>query len=601
MSLSSTGSRSAPGLSNYGLGVKGTPNSGNGSPCSQVDPTETLTLRPGTTLGGRLFDKVQLDLEMTGNAVAVVTFSNGTSTETYQLLTGTSITPEQLAETDNDFTPPYVVSSRPGDTSDACAAPNSSGPNSFGNDNCEWRIDPAIAFDAVTITVLVGTVTLEGGGDFANDPSHDSLFFLTNAAPVAVTDTVAVNEDTSVTFDVVANDTDADGDSLSVASFTSVAPAQLVAVGTRSFTYTPSPEYSGPDSFTYVVTDGSGTSQATVNISVAPVNDRPVAVSGVASTDEDTTSAPIVVATDIDSTVLSATCTSTGGPGATVTDLGDGQISFTPAPNFNGAVTIECDVADDQGAHTLTHAIVNVTVNPVNDAPVAVDDVASIDQEQFVVIPVLANDTDIDGDPLTVTSLVQPSNGTVTIVPGGIRYQPTSGFSGNDSFTYKANDGVAASNVARVDVAVCTVGAVTDTDGDVSGTFVPITTEHGCKQYAVDAVQADGTVLFTPSGAEQIVYRGYLSLGARPAPLGQADVPAGTFAFNLRYDPLDGTPVRPVPWCIDPQFAVNGDVTTATVPSGDSWCVASETSRGDAAGEVVTIWQVYGIDDPRFQ
>ncbi len=600
MVLSSGPNRSAPGLSNYGLGVKGTPNSGNGSPCAQVETTESLTLKPGAAIGGRLFTKVQLDLEMTGNAVVLASFRNGTGTpEVYTLQTGTSITTDQLAETDNDFSAPYVVSSSAGDQIDACAAPSNSGPNNAGNDNCEWQIDPSFDFDTLTLTVAVGTASLEGGGDFQNDPAHDSLFFFANTAPTAVDDTVAAQEDTPVTFDVLTNDSDPDGDSIEVQSNTTTTHGSLTRVG-GVFTYTPAAEYSGPDSFTYVVTDGNGTSQATVTINVAAVNDAPVAISGPATTDEDTTSAPILVATDIDSSILSADCTTTED-GATVVDLGDGRIAFTPPPDFNGEVTITCDVADDQGAHSIAVAVVTVTVTPVNDAPVAVDDVASVDQELSIVIDVLSNDSDVDaGSSLVVTNLTGPSHGTVALVAGGVRYTPTPGYSGDDSFTYTANDGQADSNVATVDVAVCTVGTVTDADGDVSGTFTPITTEHGCKQYAVDAVQADGSVLFTPSGAEQIAYRGYLSLGAKPAALGLAD-PNGEKAFNLRYDPTGGTTFQPVQWCINPQFAVNGDVVSATLPSGESWCVASDSSRGDINGDVVTTWQVYGVDDPRFQ
>ena len=140
IALTSTGSQSAPGLASDSIGVKGSPNSGNGTPCSQVDGTESLTFRAGSTLSGRTFTGVRLDLEMTGNAIVKLTFANGSQNAVYQLQTGTSISSAQSSEVGYDTTVPYTVSSGPGDTVDACAAPNSSGPNSGPNDNCEWTV-----------------------------------------------------------------------------------------------------------------------------------------------------------------------------------------------------------------------------------------------------------------------------------------------------------------------------------------------------------------------------------------------------------------------------------------------------------------------------
>ena len=92
----------------------------------------------------------------------------------YQLQTGTSITTAQSSEPDYDATVPYDASSSPGDTIDACAAPNSSGPNSGPNDNCEWTVQPGFNFDTVTLTtVSAGTVSLEGSSDFGNNPDFD--------------------------------------------------------------------------------------------------------------------------------------------------------------------------------------------------------------------------------------------------------------------------------------------------------------------------------------------------------------------------------------------------------------------------------------------
>ena len=173
-----------PGLANYGLGVKESPSSGNGNPCAQIAGSEVLTITPGSQLAGRNFREVRLDLEMTGDALVSVTLSRGATTRTYQLQTGHSITPDQTkpAEPDYDDVAPYEVSSIGTEILDACAAPNSSGPNSGGNDNCRWTITPGFDFNTIAVSSALGTATIEGGGDFGGG-DHDTLFVLGGTAP----------------------------------------------------------------------------------------------------------------------------------------------------------------------------------------------------------------------------------------------------------------------------------------------------------------------------------------------------------------------------------------------------------------------------------
>lgn len=420
--LESSGARSAPGLANLGIGVKASPSSGNGSPCGQIDASESLTLRPGDLLAGRRFAQVRLDLEMAGDAVVVLTLANATDSETYRLQTGTSIAPDQAIA---DTVPPYLVSSGPGsDFIDACAAPNSSGPNSGGNDNCQWTVTPSFSFDRITLTTEHGTVSLEGGGDFGGDPGFDTVFSLAGSNPVANPDTAEVNQNRS-------------------------------------------------------------------------------------------------------------------------------------------------DLAE----------------------------------EHSVLIPVLANDVDADGDPLTISSISTATNGTTAIEGTAVRYTPDDEWVGSDTFTYRAFDGHAVSNEATVTVSVlrvmCSEDTVTDSDGDVTGTFMRLSDELSCKRYTLDADAGTSSVLFQPvavDGEPDVTYRGVISLGAKPAPGA-----SGALNLLLEYDPeLDDT-YKPVQWCSDPVFDDSGAVTTATLPIGETWCIASETTRADGTSEVVTTWQVFGQDDPRFQ
>src|SRR3989454_5153799 len=97
-------------------------------------------------------------------------------------------------------------------------------------------------------------------------------------------------------------------------------------------------------------------------------------------------------------------------------------------------------------------ATVALAINPVNDAPLAVNDSFATDEDTVLTITapgVLGNDTDIDSPTLTAVVVTGPSHGTLTLdADGGFTYTPAANFNGSDSFTYKANDGQVDSNVA---------------------------------------------------------------------------------------------------------------------------------------------------------
>jgi VCBS repeat-containing protein len=610
INLSSTGSQSDPGLGPDSIGVRQSASSGNGTPCTQVESVETLSLSPGSSMTGKLFKGVRLDLEMTGNAVVQLTFSGGatTSPDTYLLQTGNSIDPSQAAEwTPSEKLPPYFVSSGPGDQVDACAAPNSSGPNSGSNDNCQWTVFPLKTFSTITMTTTIGTVSLEGGGDFPSNQDRDSLFYLANSGPTAVNDSYSTNEDTTLTGSVTGNDTDPDGDTLTGATVVSgPTHGTLTLASNGSFTYLPATDYFGTDSFTYTVSDGVVTSNsATASITVAPVNDRPVAQSSNVSTPEETTTT-VTVATDVDDDALTTTCTSSGG--GTISDNGDGTVDYTPPLDFNGTIVLTCTSEDGAGATTSSSATINVGVTGVNDAPVGVDDEAEmLANAASVDIAVLDNDTDIDSSDLGVTDIanVTPAGASAVANPDGtVTYtppvsNPSQDFTTPGSFTYKAIDGgglKSAVTTVTIHPIICSEDQVTDTDGDVTGTFTRLTDPLECKQFSLVASSTDDTILFQPSGAGVVTYRGVVSFGPEPPP---APGTTGELALRLRYDPTGGEDFQPMQWCLNPQFDGTKTVTSATLPAGETWCVASAYTRGQSAGGLLLIdWQVYGIADP---
>ena len=324
-----------------------------------------------------------------------------------------------------------------------------------------------------------GTVVLLDGSD--NETGRFDFFEIEtfigrDAAPEANDDTASTLEDTPVNnINVLANDTDPDGlDSQLTVISASADNGSVTINGDGTLNYTPDPDFFGEDTITYTIEDADGlTDSATVTVTVDPVNDGPDAVDDVASTDEDEATDINVLANDTDPDLPDDTLTVTSASAAngSVTINGDGTLNYTPNPDFFGEDTITYTIEDEAG-ETDT-ATVTVTVNPVNDGPVAVDDFAETDENQAVVIDLVGNDTDVDNDTseLTLVSFDQPANGTVVDNGDGtVTYTPNTGFDGTETFDYVVADPAGKTDTGTATVKVNNTilpdGIVEGSDGD---------------------------------------------------------------------------------------------------------------------------------------
>jgi hypothetical protein len=328
------------------------------------------------------------------------------------------------------------------------------------------------------------------GGDTTTTTTDPTPPSPPNNAPAAAADGVTTNEDTAVGISVLANDSDVDGDSLSVSAVTQGANGTVVINGDNTVTYTPNVNFNGADSFTYTVDDGNGGSDtATVNVTVTAVNDAPTTNNVAASGAEDAASIAVTLAGgDVDGTVQSFALSSLPANGTLYTDASLTTLAatgtdyaataealtlyFVPAADWNGATSFDFAARDDGGASDASTATATITVTSVNDAPVAVDDAAATAVDTAVIISVLANDTDPDtGDTLSITGVTQGTNGTVVDNGDGtVTYTPNLSFTGSDSFTYTADDGQGGSDTGTVTVSVDTGIMGTSGDDTLSGT-----------------------------------------------------------------------------------------------------------------------------------
>jgi Bacterial Ig domain/Lamin Tail Domain/CotH kinase protein len=289
-----------------------------------------------------------------------------------------------------------------------------------------------------------------------------------NDLPVALNDSYSTDPGVALNIPasgVLGNDTDADGNSLTAVLATGLTPAaagSLTLNADGSFSFIPAVGFTGTSSFTYRANDGTANSAAAATVTLK-INSRPIANGDTYGGTEDvplTINAPGLLANDSDpeSDPLTAILVTPPIPAqGSVTVNPNGSFTFTPALNFNGPATFTYK-ANDGVRDSLGDATVTINVAPVNDAPSAVADTYGTPLNTPLIVPVpgvLANDTDLEGNSLTSALAAEPTTGTLLFnADGSFTYTPATGFSGQATFSYRANDGAALSTPATVTINV---------------------------------------------------------------------------------------------------------------------------------------------------
>jgi len=326
---------------------------------------------------------------------------------------------------------------------------------------------------------FAGVLHLVLAGDDANGGIATQNFDINvldnNHVPTASINTANGNEDTAITIDVLAGASDPDGDILTISAVTAAAHGVAI-IQNGKIVYTPGANYNGTDSFNYTISDGKGgTVTQALNLTINPVNDAPTANNVTAIINEDNkyiiTAANLLTAsgaTDVEHDTLTISSVQGATNGTVV--LSAGNITFTPTSNYNGVASFTYTVNDAHGGTVIKTA--NLTVNPVNDAPVATLITASGNEDTAITIDVLRGASDVDKDVLSISAITAPQHGTAAVVNGKIVYTGAANYNGADNFDYTISDGHGGTTTKTLAVTVKPVNDAPTADNVIITTAI---------------------------------------------------------------------------------------------------------------------------------
>jgi hypothetical protein len=303
-----------------------------------------------------------------------------------------------------------------------------------------------------------------------------------NNAPVASAQSVSATED--IAKSITLSGTDVDGDALTYTVLTQ--PGSGTLSGTApNVTYTPAANFSGSDSFTFRVSDGSATSTAaTVSISVVAVNDAPVGNNQSVTATEDTIKAIVLAGSDIEGSLLSYTILTQPAKGTLSGSAPN--LTFTPSANATGSDSFTFRVGD--GVLNSGTATVSINITAVNDTPAATSQ--NIATSEDTAKGITLSGSDVDGNTLTYSVVTQPTKGTLSGSAPNLTYTPNANANGSDSLTFRVNDGTAFSANASVTISITAVN-----DAPAASSQSVTTAEDVSKSIILTSSDVDGDAL----------------------------------------------------------------------------------------------------------
>ena len=313
------------------------------------------------------------------------------------------------------------------------------------NANGSWSYTPAADYDGADSftfrandgTANSGTVTLSLTISAVND------------APVCADDASIGDRNQQQTGTIVC--ADVDDDTLAIAKISGPSHGSASVATNGDWTYTPTVNFSGSDTFTFRANDGSvNSNNATMQLTISATNSAPLCTADSSSGPEDADQTGTVTCSDGDDDEM--TYTKVGNPThGTATVDADGDWTYSPDANYHGSDSFTFRAND--GSVNSTAVAMSITVTSVNDAPSCADDTSSGNEEAAQTGTLSC--TDVDGDDLSYGKVGDPTDGTATVdTNGDWTYTPDPDFQGSDAFTFRANDGSVDSNAATMSITV---------------------------------------------------------------------------------------------------------------------------------------------------
>ena len=457
-----------------------------------------------------------------------------------------------------------------------------SGTLSMFNDGY-FTYTPAPNFSG-TVTAVYFGVDPCGVGDFGT-----ITFTITpvNDAPVAVADNATVLEDGVLNSSVATNDFDVDHTSLTFNIIANPSSGNLQFNNNGSYTYTPAANFFGTVSLTYQVCDPLGLcSQTTCTIQVQAVNDAPVAMDDSFTTNEDVAISGSVATNDIDIDSPELLYILQQGPAEGNLEFNpDGTFVYTPALDDSGVYTATYEVSDDQGGADI--ATITLIINGVNDALEANNDQFGMQEDAVLTGNLSTNDDDPDGDVLTYSVLVGPTNGVLIVNPNGtFTYTPGLNYFGTQIMSIQVCDAPNSCEISSLVIVVTPVNdapvAVNDSfsgneDQNISGSVAANDSDVDSSNltYSVVTGVASGIFNMTPTGlfvyAPPLNYNGTQSVTYQVCDNGNLCSQA---TLALLVNPVNDAP-----------FAGNDNATTQEEVTLNGTVIAND---GDVDGDVLT-------------
>ena len=352
-------------------------------------------------------------------------------------------------------------------------------------------------------------------GNLCAEATVSLVITAVNDAPLAVSDILSLNEDTSLTGSIASNDIEAEGETIQYALTGTASNGTITLSANGLLSYVPTGNFFGTETVTYTACDpNNNCSTGILTLEVLAVNDAPVAQNAAYSTDEDTSAngSLLFYVQDVENDVLTYTSNS-----SSLQIDSNGEFTFNPPSNFFGEIIIDFTVCD--ASQSCSTADITFNVNSINDAPIAVDDFLTILEDESASLPLSSNDSEVENESLTYVLTSESSLGEVVLSNSGeLTFTPTAHSSGSETLLVSICDAQGACSTSTVFIEVTPVNDAPIADnivlqtqeeiaisGTVVGSIIEVENEAitftalGTSSLGNFSLQADGSYSFSPN------------------------------------------------------------------------------------------------------